>query len=140
MHLLDTDTLTHLYEGNSKVIQQLRTLAGSEVGTTIFTKIEMVRGRMDFVLKANTGDDILRAQVLLSRTEELLSQILIVPMNSDAALQFERLSATSRLRKIGRVDLLIASVALSRRATLVTRNLRHFRQIPGLKLENWVDS
>jgi predicted nucleic acid-binding protein len=25
------------------------------------------------------------------------------------------------------------------RATLVTRNLRHFRPIPGLKLENWAD-
>ncbi len=24
-------------------------------------------------------------------------------------------------------------------ATLVTRNLRHFKQIPGLKVENWVD-
>jgi phosphopantetheine adenylyltransferase len=32
-----------------------------------------------------------------------------------------------------------ASITLANRATLVTRNLRHFKQIPGLKLENWVD-
>jgi len=24
-------------------------------------------------------------------------------------------------------------------ATLVTRNLKHFRQVPNLKVENWVD-
>jgi tRNA(fMet)-specific endonuclease VapC len=35
--------------------------------------------------------------------------------------------------------MLIASIALGQRATLVTRNLRHFRQIPGLTLENWAD-
>ena len=34
---------------------------------------------------------------------------------------------------------LIASITLARRATLVTRNLRHFRQIPELKTVNWVD-
>ena len=43
------------------------------------------------------------------------------------------------MSKIGRADMLIASLALSRRATLVTRNLRHFRQVPQLNLVNWVD-
>lgn len=42
-------------------------------------------------------------------------------------------------RGIGRADLLIASIALTQRATLVTRNLRHFRHIPGLSFANWVD-
>ena len=37
------------------------------------------------------------------------------------------------------IDLLIASIALAQRATLVTRNLRHFRQIPALNVENWAD-
>ena len=41
-------------------------------------------------------------------------------------------------RTIGTTDELIAGHALSMRATLVTNNLKHFQQVPGLKLENWL--
>lgn len=140
MHLLDTDTLTHLYQGHPRVIEQLHRLDDPVVGTTIITRIEILRGRFDFMLKAATGAELLRAQQLLIRSEELLAQLLVVPFDEAAALQFERLRATKGLRKIGHADLLVASIALSQRAILVTRNLRHFRQIPGLALANWVDA
>jgi tRNA(fMet)-specific endonuclease VapC len=139
MHVLDTDTLTHLYAGHPRVVEHLQTLDDPVVGTTIITRIEVLRGRFDFVLKAETGAELLRAQQLLVRSEELLSQLLVVPIDESAAIQFERLRATKGLKKIGRADLLVASIALSQHATLVTRNLRHFRQVPGLSLANWVD-
>jgi tRNA(fMet)-specific endonuclease VapC len=44
-----------------------------------------------------------------------------------------------KLKKIGRRDLLIACIALAHRAKVVTRNLKHFRQVPGLLVENWAD-
>jgi tRNA(fMet)-specific endonuclease VapC len=139
MHLLDTDTLTHLYAGHPRVAAQLAVLTDADVGTTIITRIEIRRGRFDFVLKAATGPDLLRAQQLLARTEELLAQTIIVPIDEAASVEFERLRMMKGLRKIGRADLLIAGIALAHRATLVTRNLRHFRQIPGLAITNWVD-
>jgi tRNA(fMet)-specific endonuclease VapC len=139
MHLLDTDTLTHLHAGHPKVIEWLQNTDDLAIGITIITKIEVLRGRMDFVLKAETGADLLRAQRLLERTEELLAQILLVSLNSEATEQFDRLSSTRKLSKIGRADLLIASIALANQAILVTRNLRHFRQIPNLTVANWVD-
>lgn len=139
MHLLDTDTLTYLHAGHPRVIERLRELTDPDVGTTIITKIELLRGRFDFMLKAATGAELLRAQQLLARTEELLAQINIVLLDETAAVQFDRLRAVKRLRKIGRADLLIASIALAHRATLVTRNVRHFRQVPDLTVTNWVD-
>lgn len=139
MHLLDTDTLTYLHAGNPRVVKHLRDLADPDVGTTIITKIEVLRGRFDFVLKAATGSELLRAQQLLARTEDLLAQIVIVPVGQAAAVRFDRLRAMKKLRKIGRADLLIASIALAHRATLVTRNVRHFKQVPGLTVTNWVD-
>ena len=138
MHLLDTDTLTHLYHGNPNVIEHLQGVADPDVGTTVITKIEMLQGRFDFVLKASNSQEFLRAQELLTRTEEVLSQLLIVPVDQAAASKFEALRATRGLRKIGRADLLIASITLAHSATLVTGNLRHFRQFPGLNTVNWV--
>lgn len=139
MHLLDTDTLTHAHAGNSNVAERLRSLQDPIVGITIVTKIELLKGRMDYVLKAETSADLVRAQSLLERTEQLLALMLIVPFSPKAAEQFDRLRAVSSLRKIGRADILIASIALANRAVLVTRNLRHFRQFPGLIVVNWVD-
>ncbi|MFM6253258.1 MAG: type II toxin-antitoxin system VapC family toxin, partial [Dolichospermum sp.] len=66
-------------------------------------------------------------------------QLPIIPISQSAADEFNRLRAISKLRKIGQADLLIASITLVNRATLVTRNLRHFQQIPGIKVVNWVD-
>lgn len=139
MHLLDTDTLTHLHAGHLRVIEHLHALTDSDIGTTIITKIEFLRGRFDFIFKAATSAELLRAQRLLVRTEELLAQILVVPLDEAATAQFDRLRAKRELRKIGRADLLVASIVLAHRAILVTRNLRHFRQIPGLIVTNWVD-
>ncbi len=139
MYLLDTDTLTHFYAGNTNVITRLNTVKDSEVGITIITKAEMLRGRIEYLIKAETDESLLRAQELLFRTEELLAELLIVPISQSAADEFERLRLVSKLRKIGRADLLIASISLANRATLVTRNTRHFKQIPGLRVVNWVD-
>ncbi len=139
MYLFDTDTLTHLHAGNSNVINRLKSSADINIGITIITKVEILRGRIDYLLKAETGDNLLKAQELLFRTEELLNNLLVIPINQAASIEFDRLRAISKVRKIGRADLLIASITLANRATLVTRNLRHFKQIPGLKVENWVD-
>jgi tRNA(fMet)-specific endonuclease VapC len=139
MHILDTDTLTYLFAGHPRVTHRLQNLVDPDVGTTIITKIEMLRGRFDFVLKAASGAEILRAQQLLLRTDELLAQTLVLPFDELAAIQFERLKSNSKLRKIGRADLLIASIALASRAILVTRNVRHFQSVPGLHIANWVD-
>ncbi len=139
MYLLDTDTLTHLHAGHPQVIAHVHAVDDPVVGTTIITKSELLRGRIDFLMKAAVGADLLRAQQWFTRTEELLAQILIVPFDTTAATQFDRLRGTKAYRKIGRADLLIASIVLANRATLVTRNVRHFRQIYGVTVLNWVD-
>ena len=139
MHLLDTDTLTHLHAGHPRVVNHLRDVDDPVVGTTVITKGELLRGRIEFLLKAPKGADLLRAQQWLTRTEDLLAQILVVPFDENAAREFDRLRANQAYRKIGRADLLIASIVLANQAILVTRSVRHFQQIHAVQIVNWVD-
>lgn len=137
MFLLDTDTLSLLHAGNPNVTAKANRVDPSEVATTIITRIEILRARFDFVLKAMDGNQIQRAQKWLEKSDDLLRKIQIVPLDPASAEIFDRVREVRTLRKIGRADLLIASIALSRRATLVTRNLRHFRMVPNLLIEDW---
>jgi tRNA(fMet)-specific endonuclease VapC len=139
MHLLDTNTLTALHKGDPRVIDRLKHLDDPDIATSLIAKIELLLGRMDFLLKATNGQDLLRAQSLLLQTETLLSEIDILPFDPMAIEQFERLIAERLSRKMGRADLQIASIALAKRATLVTRNIKDFRQAPNLKIINWLD-
>lgn len=139
MYLLDTDTLTYLYAGHAQVVSRLQKAGTPNVATTMVTKIEILRGRMDAVLKAADGSKLLHAQQRFMRSEQLLEEMLIVPLSQPATAVFDRLVQAPALQKIGRADLLIASIALANRAILVTRNRRHFEKVPGLQVVNWVD-
>jgi tRNA(fMet)-specific endonuclease VapC len=139
MYILDTDMLSRLHGGDSRIQEKKDRFDPSQVVTTAITRIEILQGRFDYVLKAVDGDDVRRAFAWLQRSEELLGRITIVAVDGAVAGEFDRLRQNKKLKKIGRADLLIASIALANRATVVTRNLRHFRQLPGLELENWAD-
>ena len=137
MKLLDTDIFSLLKQGHPQIMARAAT--EGEFGLTIVTRIEVLKWRFATVLTAANSRELMLAQHWLKVSEADLSQQLIVPFNSSAADVFDQLRSDKRLRKIGRADLLIASIALAQQATLVTRNVRHFQLVPGLKIENWAD-
>ncbi len=138
MFILDTDIFTHLQKGHPKVIQNLQNVDDG-VAITIITRVEILRGRFDYLLKVTTSQDILKAQGLLNRSEQSLNELVGLPFDKNSATQFEHLRSMKRLRKVGLADLLIASIVLAHKATLVTRNIKHFKQVPNLLVVNWVD-
>jgi tRNA(fMet)-specific endonuclease VapC len=134
MNLLDTDTLSLLMAGHILVTKRAEK-AGS-FAIPIVARLEVLQGRFSSILKAEDGERLWRAQQYLSKSDEYISDLKIVPINEASAQRFDLLRKDRKLKKLGRADLLIA---LAHGATLVTRNLRHFRQIPGLNTENWAD-
>lgn len=136
MILLDTDTLTLLTLGHLQVQQHLDS-ADEDIAITIVTRIEILRGRFEFLLKAADGIQLQVAQQRLNDTEAQLADVVVIPFDAVAAREFDRLRQEKSLRKIGRADLLISAIALAQRATLVTRNVRHFRMVPGLHVVKW---
>src|SRR5262249_13481641 len=140
MYLLDTDILSLVHAAHPRVLERRRTVPSSEIAVTIVTWVEILQGRFDSILKAADAAQLLRAQELLVRTGELLRELTVVSFDDAAAAELDRLRQNKKVaRKIGLPDLMIASLALARRDTLVPRNLRDFQQIPGLRLENWAD-
>ena|SRR6266511_3373835 len=138
MFVLDTDTVTLLEHGHERVGERLR-LATEEVVTTEITRIEILQGRFASVLKAEDGEQLLRARQRLEQSETRLRSVRILPVDDAAAAEFDRLLGVKGIRRIGRADLLIASICLANDATLVTRNLKDFQKVPGLQIENWRD-
>jgi hypothetical protein len=56
MHVLDTDMLTLLHAGDPRVQERKDRFDPSEVVATVITRIEILRGRFDYVLKAADGN------------------------------------------------------------------------------------
>jgi predicted nucleic acid-binding protein len=138
MILLDTDHLSLLLADHPRVADRFRA-ATEEVATTIISRIEALDGRFAFLLKAADAEQLLRAQEWLRKTEADLTRFRIVPIDAGAAREFSRLRGNKKRKRIGRADLLIAAIALAHRATLASRNLKDFHQVPGLQVENWAD-
>ncbi len=138
MKLLDTDILTLFFAGNAAVVERVRHETET-IATSVITRIEVLRGRFEAILKADDGTQLERAQQKLLATERDLTAFAIIPIDGAIAARFDKLRKQKKLKKIGRADLLIASIALAHGATLVTRNVRHFKQVPGVAVENWAD-
>jgi tRNA(fMet)-specific endonuclease VapC len=134
--ILDTDIATLHFYGHEVVTRRVKDIE-DEVATTVVTRIEMLRGRFDGLLKAADANQLLVAQSRLDDSERWLAGLPILSFTPAAAAEFERLRQNKKLQKIGRADLLIASIALANRSTLVTRNRRHFRPVPGLTVDDW---
>jgi tRNA(fMet)-specific endonuclease VapC len=138
MKVLDTDTLTFLLRGHPKVVER-RSAEEDEVVIPIISRIETLQGRFATLVKAANGAELQRGQERLDQAERDLVPFRVLRITSAAAADFDRLRQDKKLKKIGRRDLLIAALALANKATLVTRNRKHFLLVPGLHVENWAD-
>jgi tRNA(fMet)-specific endonuclease VapC len=78
---------------------------------------------------------------LLGRiTNDLLPDVEVLPFDSDCAETFgrERGQLLRQGISVGRIDMMIASVALVHNLTLATDNAADFQKIPNLRLEDWL--
>jgi tRNA(fMet)-specific endonuclease VapC len=140
MFVLDTDIVSLLHEGHPAIQRRLERYRGiAEIVTTIVTRAEILRGRLEYLLKAGDKADFLKAQRLLARSDLQLQSLSVLPLDDASWDLFELYRRTKGIKSIGRADWLIAAITVAHRATLVTGNRKHFSTIPALVLANWVD-
>lgn len=72
--------------------------------------------------------------------EEFIGNLTVLPFTIRGAAHFAQLRAelTGAGVACGPYDMLIAGHARSEDLTVITNNVREFRRIPGLQVENWV--
>lgn len=87
------------------------------------------------VRRAETEAEAARAFASLNHTIAFYQTVQVLLYDEGAQARFAQFR--QQKIRIGTQDLRIAAIALSHRATLVTRNTRDFSQVPGLALVDW---
>lgn len=138
MYFLDTDHLSVIERGGiiaQKLVSRLATVSLADIAVTIITYEEQTRGWLGYIAKANSLEDQIIAYRKLEKHIATFSRLQIVGFDNDSANIFRKLRANYPW--LGTMDLKIAAIAISKQATLLTRNLSDFQNISGLQFEDW---
>lgn len=129
MFVLDTNTLSYFFRGEGRIAQHLASVSPSEIAIPAIVLFEIETG----IAKS---DDASRHRAQL---DEAMATIQVLPFGRKEARAAARVRADLEAagRTIGPYDVLIAGTALANGATLVTRNEREFKRVPGLAVESW---
>jgi tRNA(fMet)-specific endonuclease VapC len=131
-YLLDTNICIYIAKQKPHgVLARLRELRPGDVGMSVMTYLELVYG----ACKSQ------HREANLLRIQELASLIPVLPLDVNAGRHYGRMRAELERKgsPIGAYDLLIAAHALTLGLTLVTNNVREFRRVPQLIVENWAE-
>ena len=130
MYLLDTDTIIYAIKGERQVTRRLEETAGQPKAISVVTYGELFFGAMKSAAP----------QANLAKVRRVGELFPVIEVSRAVMETFGSLKAElqTRGRTVDDFDLVIASTALVYSYSLVTNNERHFRNIPGLRLENWV--
>jgi tRNA(fMet)-specific endonuclease VapC len=140
--LLDTDHLTILAfpEGEQHARLAARMAASSDpvFATTIVNVEEQLRGWLAKINRQRTPRQQIAPYERLRMLLDFLRLFPLITIDERAAAEFERLRKAKV--RIGSADLKIACIALVHNVLLLSANLRDFRQVPDLQVENWLEA
>ncbi len=128
--LLDTNTWIHyLKNPASPVAHHLRQHFPPDILTCAVVKAELLHGALKYGVPERR----------LAVVRATLAPYSSFPFDDAAAEQYAviRHALETAGNIIGPHDLMIAAICLACRCTVVTANLREFKRVPGLMVEDW---
>ncbi len=137
-YLLDTDHLSILQRKAGAEYHCLSTwmtqFTPLDFACCVVSLHEQVVGAHTFLNQAKNSAGLIRGYQLLERLPRDYLAFALLPFDAPSATTYDSLLAQSL--RIGTMDLRLAAIALSRDLTVLTRNLRDFGRVPGLKIED----
>ena len=129
MYLLDTNTLIYFFKQQGYVAAHLQQVPAHEIALASVVLFELEYGLLRSTKPAaqKNGMDAARAA----------HQVLPMDYKSAKAAAWVRHTLEVAGLPIGKVDQLIAGIAMANDLILVTRNTRDFEGLAGLRLADW---
>jgi tRNA(fMet)-specific endonuclease VapC len=128
--MLDTNICIYLIKRQPEaVLERFASHPVGDIGISVITLAELEYG-------ASKSSNPFRNREAL---EQFVLPLEIAPFDRPATLTYGKIRALleKKGRPIGSMNMLIAAHALSLGARLVTNNVKEFRRVPGLRVENW---
>jgi Predicted nucleic acid-binding protein, contains PIN domain len=129
-YMLDTDICSYIIRSSPQsVIQKLWEHRHDDIRISAITRAELLHGAR----RRNSEKLTRQVQAFTERWETVAFDALAADAYAEIFTDLEE-----RGTLIGNLDIQIAACARAAGAILVTNNQRHFSQVPGLTIENWI--
>lgn len=131
IRLLDTNTCIYfLNQASEGIIERFKALSPSQIRLPSITVAELFYGAEKSQAKSKNR----------ARVQRFVSTFQIVPFGEKACSTYGKIRCALEKtgHPIGPMDLLVASISLAHNFVLVTNNIKEFRRVKQLKLENWL--
>ena len=132
IYLLDTNIVGYWMRGDEKLINKIRRHKPSDLSICTITLAEIYYGIEKSPVKKKDRRN---------KIERIYSLLEIYPFDELAARKYAVIR--TRLEKDGKViserDLQIASISVANKLIVITHNVKEFKRIKNLDVEDWAD-
>ena len=131
MYMLDTNICSYILKQRPRnVLERFEKIQPDQLCVSVVTYAELQYG-----IEKTSSKRVNQGVV-----DEFFARLQVLAWDEEAAQHYGKIRhyLEDRGTPIGNMDLMIAAHALSRKCKLVTNNLREFKRVPQLKIENWI--
>ena len=127
--ILDTSFIIDVLRGSQNAVKKLEKLANTNIAVTTPSIVELFSGLAQC---SNTQKE-------LEKIKDILGEQVCLPLDAGSAVQAGLVHGflIRDSQEIGEVDAMIAGIALQNQIPVLTRNVKHFSRVRGLKVETY---